>query len=176
MNKAVFLDRDGVINECMTDRVKHVNRPGDLYILPGVAEAISKLKKAGFLIIIVTNQGGVGLRFMKPETLQRIHERLLSILKKEDAQIHDIAACIHKPKDGCACRKQNPGMIMTMAEKYDIDLANSFMVGDMETDIAAGKAAGTKTIRIGHEDEKADFSAPSLLDAIPYILKTQKGR
>ncbi|EMA6344835.1 HAD-IIIA family hydrolase [Bacillus cytotoxicus] len=103
MNKAVFLDRDGILNEVLTDRVKFVNTPDDLYLLPGVAESIAKLKHSGFKVFTVTNQGGIGLGYMSHEQLENIHNKLqCEILKlNESAIIDEIMVCAHKPKDGC---------------------------------------------------------------------------
>lgn len=139
MKTAVFLDRDGVINEVLTERVKFVNKPKDLHFLPGVPEAIRKLNEHFDYIFVVTNQGGVGLGFMKESQLQKVHEHMVNELKKHGAIIHDIAYCPHKPKAGCACRKPGSKMIEDLAEKYQVDVSNSYMVGDTDTDIQAGK-------------------------------------
>ncbi|MFS0838255.1 D-glycero-alpha-D-manno-heptose-1,7-bisphosphate 7-phosphatase [Paenibacillus sp. 1P03SA] len=180
MKKAVFLDRDGVLNEVMTGRVRHVNKPSDLYLLPGAAEAVKGLKEAGFLICVVTNQGGVGLGFMTKKTLLAIHRRLNKLLAAEDAVIDDIAYCPHRPAAGCRCRKPKPGMLLDLARKHDIDLVRSYMIGDSETDTGAGRAAGTRTIRIGGAGaaesftappEGADFAASSLLEAAVIIVR-----
>jgi D-glycero-D-manno-heptose 1,7-bisphosphate phosphatase len=150
MNKAVFLDRDGVVNEVKTARVNFVNKPDELYLLPGVAEAIASLRQKGFKIFIVTNQGGIGWGYMKEETLHRIHEKLKADLLKENpaAIIDDIAYCPHKPSAGCQCRKPKPGMLRELAKKHNIDLSQSWMVGDMESDIHAGRMAGCQTALI----------------------------
>ncbi|SEG43180.1 HAD-IIIA family hydrolase [Paenibacillus sp. UNC499MF] len=170
MKKAVFLDRDGVLNEVMTRRVRHVNKPSDLYLLPGVPEAVKGLKEAGFLVCVVTNQGGVGLGFMTEKTLLAVHRRLNKLLAAEGAVIDDIAYCPHRPAAGCRCRKPKPGMLLELARKHGIDLARSYMIGDSETDIGAGRAAGTRTIRIGAPDG-ADFAASSLLEAAVIIVR-----
>lgn len=171
--KAVFLDRDGVINEVLTKRVKFVNRPEHLHFLPGVPEAIRKLNESGLfeLIAVVTNQGGVGLGYLKEEMLDEIHEHMVSELKKEGASIHEVACCTHKPKEGCACRKPGSLMIEELAEKHDIDLSFSYMVGDREPDIQAGRNAGTKLVFIGDELEDVDATYPSLKDAVDWIIE-----
>lgn len=111
MNQAVFLDRDGVINEVLTSRVKFVNRPDQLFFLPGTAEAIQLLNKAFDYVFVVTNQGGVGLGFMKEKQLQEIHEHMIGELRKEGAVVHEAVYCPHKPKSGCECRKPNSKLI-----------------------------------------------------------------
>jgi len=170
--QAVFLDRDGVINEVLTERVKFVNKPSELFFLPGVPEAIRKLNKVfGDNIFVVTNQGGVGLGFMKVNQLETIHEHMIGELKKEGAVIKDVAYCPHKPKAGCECRKPGSKMITDLAEKYQIDLAQSYMVGDTDTDIQAGKKVGTKGVFLGGSDPLADAVFPDLLSASDWIIE-----
>lgn len=170
MKKAVFLDRDGVINEVLTDRVKFVNKPHELYFLQGVPEAIKKLNSFFDFIFVVTNQGGVGLGFMKESQLQNIHDHMIAELKKEGAIIHDVVYCPHKPKAGCACRKPNSKLIVDLSKKYDIDLSQSYMVGDTDTDIIAGKKAGTKGVFLGKSDPLADAVFPDLISAADWII------
>jgi len=171
MKKAIFLDRDGVINEVLTDRVKFVNKPHELYFLPGVPEAIKKLNSYFDFIFVVTNQGGVGLGFMKENQLKTIHDHMIAELEKEGATIHDVAYCPHKPKAGCDCRKPNSKMIMDLGKKYDIDLSRSYMVGDTDTDIIAGKKAGTKGVFLGNSDPLADAVFPDLIRAVDWIIE-----
>lgn len=156
MNKAIFLDRDGVINESFSDRVKFVNQAEDFYLLDGVADAIAILRSKGYMIFVCTNQGGVASGFMKLETLNAIHDRMVTDLLAENpnAIIDGIAYCPHSSRGGCTCRKPRPGMILSLAEKHDIDLGASYMIGDMESDVAAGKAAGCQTFMV---DEKVDL-------------------
>ncbi|RAL24064.1 D-glycero-beta-D-manno-heptose-1,7-bisphosphate 7-phosphatase [Thermoflavimicrobium daqui] len=165
MNKAVFLDRDGVINEVQTKRVKFVNHPSDLYIINGVPEAIAKIRELGYMTFIVTNQGGVGLGYISEKMLDKIHKRLKRELLKLNASavINDIAVCIHRPNEGCNCRKPNSGMILNLAEKFAINLSESYMIGDMETDVMAGKKVGCKTVFIGETNNtQADYICPDL--------------
>lgn len=171
MNTAVFLDRDGVINEVLTERVKFVNKPKDLYFLPNVPEAIKKLNEHFDYIFVVTNQGGVGLGFMKETQLQKIHEYMIQELKKKGAIIHDVAYCPHKPKAGCECRKPGSKMIEDLALKYHVDLSQSYMVGDTDTDIQAGKKVGTKTVYLGNSDPLADAIVSDLLSAAEWIIQ-----
>lgn len=170
MNNAIFLDRDGVLNEVLTSRVKFVNRPEELYLLEGAAEAVAILSETGCDIFIVTNQGGVGLGFLKEKNLLKIHDRLSSLLGQSGGKIKEIVYCPHKPKAGCECRKPNAGMLIVLAKRYDINLSGSVMVGDHERDIEAGKKAGCKTVFIGTDESAADASADSLLAAVPFII------
>ncbi len=170
-HKAVFLDRDGVLNKSY--KFRPPNSPEELILLPGVPEAIRRLNAAGYLVFVVTNQGGVGLGYMTQETLDAIHEKLVQEVAKGGGTFTEIAACTHKPKEGCACRKPKPGLILDLAEKYSVDLEQSFMVGDRDVDIQAGKAAGTRTILIKSREqttEEADYTCKSLLEASEVIL------
>ncbi|PIC80348.1 D-glycero-beta-D-manno-heptose-1,7-bisphosphate 7-phosphatase [Sporosarcina sp. P18a] len=170
MKKAVFLDRDGVINEVLTNRVKFVNEPSQLYFLPGVAEAIKQLNQWFDYIFVVTNQGGVGLGYMKESTLKSIHDHMIAELAKEGGVVNEVAYCPHKPKSGCDCRKPHSKLIENLAMKYDVNLSASYMIGDTDTDIIAGKRAGTKTVFLGTTDPLADAVYPDLLHAVPWII------
>ncbi|MFC3041137.1 D-glycero-alpha-D-manno-heptose-1,7-bisphosphate 7-phosphatase [Virgibacillus xinjiangensis] len=172
MDKAIFLDRDGVINEVLTDRVTFVNTPEDFHLLPGTGEAVQLLNAAGYKVFVVTNQGGVGLGFMAEEALREVHMKMQEVLRKENALIDDIAYCPHKPYANCACRKPKPQMILDLAEKHQVNLKESYMVGDREPDILAGRDAGVRTILVGNGDSGgvvADFVFPDLLAAAKWI-------
>ncbi|MBM7609618.1 D-glycero-D-manno-heptose 1,7-bisphosphate phosphatase [Lysinibacillus composti] len=171
MKKAVFLDRDGVINEVLTNRVKFVNKPKDLYFLPGVPEAIKKLNEHFDYIFVVTNQGGVGLGYMKETQLQKIHDYMIAELKKHGAIVDEAVYCPHKPKSGCECRKPNAKLIEDLAGKYNVDVTKSYMVGDTDTDIMAGKKAGTKGVFLGEHDKLADAVFPDLISAVDWIIE-----
>jgi len=170
MKKAVFLDRDGVINEVLTSRVKFVNKPSELYFLPGVEDAIKSLNEHFDYVFVVTNQGGIGLGYMSEKQLHKIHDHMVTQLKKKGAIIHDVAYCPHKPKTGCACRKPNSKMILDLGKKYNINLEKSYMVGDMDTDIQAGNKAGTRTVFIGESDPLADAVCADLKEAAQWII------
>jgi D-glycero-D-manno-heptose 1,7-bisphosphate phosphatase len=172
VNKAVFLDRDGVINEVLSKRVKFVNKPSDIYYLENVPKAVKILCHAGYKLFVVTNQGGVGLGYLSESGLKKIHNKMKQDIEKEGGRIEEFASCIHKPHEGCACRKPEAGMILRLAEKHDIELKLSFMVGDREPDIEAGKKAGCATIFISNEDPYniADHTFPSLYEAAKWIV------
>lgn len=165
MHKAIFLDRDGVINEVKTNRVKFVNQPDDFHLLDGVGEAIKQFNDDGWKVFVVTNQGGVGLGYMKEKALEAIHDRMESDLLQFGATIDAIHYCPHKPHANCACRKPKPQMITDLAATHEVDLSVSYMVGDREPDIEAGKHAGTQTVLIGNrlkDDIEANLHFPSL--------------
>ncbi|GAF24547.1 D-glycero-D-manno-heptose 1,7-bisphosphate phosphatase [Bacillus sp. JCM 19047] len=174
MNQAVFLDRDGVINEVKTNRVTFVNKPTDFYLLDGVGEAIRSFNQSGFAVFVVTNQGGVGLGYMTEKTLRTIHEKMVKLLAQHGATVNDIAYCIHRPNEGCHCRKPGPLMIKQLSDMYGVDPTTSIMVGDREPDIKAGKKAGCKTVLVGSRTNAnygADAVFKTLADAVPWILK-----
>lgn len=173
MNRGIFLDRDGVINEVLSQRVKFVNRPEDFYLLEGAAEAIKLFNDQGYKVFVVTNQGGIGLGFMKEAALKEVHIKMEANLAESGAEIDDIAYCPHKPKAGCACRKPQPQMILNLAEKHAVDISKSYMIGDRKPDIEAGKSAGLKTIIVGNRKEEqadADMYFPDLLSAANWLV------
>lgn len=175
MRKAVFLDRDGVINEVLSSRVKFVNKPEQFHLLQGVSQAIRQFNEAKIPTFVVTNQGGVGLGYMKKEALEKIHQEMRNQLKSEEAYIDDIAYCPHKPQAGCLCRKPGVQMLMDLAKKHDISLKESIMVGDREPDIQAGRKAGCKTVFIGQEHSfEADAYFSTLQEAAPWIIANLK--
>lgn len=152
MNKGIFFDRDGVIN----DNKKPVNRPEELILYDGVKEALKKAADAGFEIFIVTNQGGIELGHITHEDLNDIHNNLSQKLEGY-CNIREIAYCPDFKKPS-SCRKPKPGMILDLAKRHNVDLVNSWMVGDLETDISAGLEAGCRTAKIGKLDERADIN------------------
>ena len=174
LKRAVFLDRDGVINEVLTKRVKFVNNPKQLYFLPGVKEAIKSLSEHFDYVFVVTNQGGIGLGYMSKKQLHKIHDYMVAELEKKGATIHEVTYCPHKPKARCECRKPNSKMILDLGEKYNIDLEKSYMVGDTDTDIIAGKKAGTKTVFLGKRNPLADAVFPNLKEAAQWIIRDIK--
>lgn len=171
MPKGVFLDRDGVINEVMTERVKYVNHPQDFFFLDGALEAIKLLTERDYAVFVITNQGGVGLGYLKERMLQAIHEKMLKEIEYSGGKITEILYCPHAPYTGCSCRKPEPLLLLNLLEKYNLKANETYMIGDRETDIEAGKRAGTKTIFIGEHPEMGDFQFSSLLHAAEWIVK-----
>ena len=164
MKKAIFLDRDGVIN----DNQKYVNKPEDLVIYPEAKEGMKKLYDEGFELFIVTNQGGIEIGHLTHEQLNEIHEHLVKELEPF-CRIKDIRYCPDFKKKS-TCRKPEPGMILELANKHNINIHESWMVGDMDTDILAGIKAGCKTAKIGKIDLKADINAANLKEVAEKIL------
>jgi D-glycero-D-manno-heptose 1,7-bisphosphate phosphatase len=171
-HRAVFLDRDGVING-VTLREGRPYPPSSLaefVFLPGVGEAVLALHKAGFCLIIVTNQPDVATGVQTRKEVEAMHERIRWALP-----IDDIKVCYHVDRDACSCRKPKPGMLLEAAREWHLNLGQSFMVGDRWRDIEAGKAAQCKTLLVRgayqeRQAEKPDATVDSLLEASRLIL------
>ena len=151
--KAVFLDRDGTINRY----VGFLRRPEEFQLLDGAAEAIQRINRSGYLAIVVTNQPVIARGEVTWEGLEEIHRKMETLLGQEGAYLDDIFVCPHHPDKGflgevpaykmdCECRKPKPGLLLQAAEKYNIDLAESWMIGDQPKDAQAGDAAGCRTM------------------------------
>lgn len=172
MRRAVFLDRDGVINRALVrdGRPYAPTRIEDFDILQGVPQAVRHLKAAGFLIIVVTNQPDLATGKQSAELLERMHALL-----RRSVDIDAVYVCPHDDRANCMCRKPKAGMLLTAAEKQDIDLENSWMIGDRWRDIEAGQAAGCRTIYVdrGYAEKApaADFTVSEMPDAVPHILE-----
>ena len=172
MRRAVFLDRDGVINQAVVRDGKPYPPASleELEILPGVADALARLRTAGFVNVIVTNQPDVATGKQRREVVEAMHALLSSKLALDAVKV-----CYHVDGDGCACRKPRPGMLLEAAGELGIDLAASFMVGDRWRDVAAGQAAGCKCFFLdrGYREklpEKPHVAVKSLAEAAGLIL------
>jgi D-glycero-D-manno-heptose 1,7-bisphosphate phosphatase len=173
MKKAVFLDRDGVINRSAPDG-GYVTRWEAFHILPGVPEAIALLNAADFLVVVATNQRCVAKGLLSPSGLEQLHANLCTALVSAGAHLDAIYFCPHDIFPPCTCRKPLPGMLLNAAKEHHICLSNSWMIGDTASDIEAGKRAGCKTILVTQLTDILDFSpdlkADSLLSATHKIL------
>jgi D-glycero-D-manno-heptose 1,7-bisphosphate phosphatase len=181
MRGAVFLDRDGTINE----EVHYLDDPDRLYLIPGAAEAIRLLNEADIVTIVVSNQAGVGRGFFSTTTVEAIHEQLAKQLFWHGAHIDAIYYCVHLPNEGCECRKPKTGMLKQAAREHSIDTHLSFMVGDKVSDLEAGRQVGCKTVLVltGHGEKareslqasyfRPDYVSLDLRDAVKWI-KAQK--
>lgn len=174
MNKATFLDRDGVINRKAPDG-RYVTRWEDMEFLPGTYEAIRLLNRAGFLVVIVSNQRCVAKGCITTGQLESIHARMRHEFEAVGAIINAIYYCPHEIHPPCACRKPQPGMLFLAARTHDVDLAVSWMIGDSECDVEAGRTAGCHTVRVRGNSNSvvggANMFASSLLDATNKILQ-----
>lgn len=183
MTSAAFLDRDGVINRKAPEG-QYVTCWEDFQLLPGVIEGIAELNRAGLRVIVITNQRCVAKGLLTEPELKKLHQRMLDHLAQAGATIDAIYYCPHEVEPPCSCRKPAPGMLLEAAHSYGLDLATSWMIGDSDIDILAGKNAGCKTARLSVDGaregdskwdcncrETADIVAPSLLDAVHQILQ-----
>jgi D-glycero-D-manno-heptose 1,7-bisphosphate phosphatase len=176
MNKAAFLDRDGVINQKAQTEDEYVTCWEEMKILPGVAEGICLLNKGGFRVIVVSNQRGVAKGLITAAELDSIHQRMCEELTNAGAIIDGVYYCPHELQPPCACRKPRPGMLLEAARTHAIDLTISWMIGDSDKDVEAGREAGCRTVRLLRSNETwngtADLVARSLLEATRKILST----
>ena len=176
LNRAVFLDRDGVINR-MFVRDGRPFAPTTLEqfaILPGVVEAIAALKNTGFRVIVATNQPDVGAGKVAREIIEAMNARVQQV-----CLVDDIRVCYHIEADRCACRKPKPGLLVDAARDWSLDLRGSYMVGDRWRDIVAGHAAGCRTVLIDYnyaeqKAENPDIVVKSLEEASQRILSEVK--
>ena len=169
-NKAVFLDRDGTIIE----DEGYLKNPQDITLIKGAGAALADLKKAGFLLIVITNQSGIGRGFFTLKTVKKQHEQLQRLLAPYKVQLDDFEICPHAPDENCSCRKPQPEMLSRAAEKFNINLAASFMVGDKDSDIKAGRLAGCTTILVGSrvfEKVEPHTRVKNISDAVDSILE-----
>lgn len=176
MNRAVFLDRDGVINRKAPEGV-YITSRDQMHLLPGVPRAIRSLNRATFLVIVVSNQRCVAKGLLTVRDLESMHERMRDALAAEGATIDAIYYCPHEYEPPCTCRKPAPGMLLKAAQDYQIDLASSWMIGDSPIDVEAGRNAGCKTAWILNGEETtacADVVVRSLADAVEQILQTHQ--
>jgi D-glycero-D-manno-heptose 1,7-bisphosphate phosphatase len=143
MQPAVFLDRDGVIIE---NRPHYVRSWDEVSILPGALPAIARAARAGYAIVIVTNQAGVGKGLIPLPVAEEINRRLVMEIERAGGKIAGVYLCPHGPAEGCACRKPLPGLLVQAARELSLDLARSVLVGDAVSDLQAGRAAGVREV------------------------------
>ena len=148
-NKAIFLDRDGVINKNRDDYVKSTK---ELEIFSNIGKEILKLKMKGFFIIVITNQSVINRKIITIRELEEIHSTIQKFLMKSKTSIDKFYFCPHRPDENCDCRKPKPGLILQAINEFSIDASKSWMVGDSKTDIQAGEKAGCKTILLKKND------------------------
>lgn len=169
MRPAIFLDRDGVINENRPDYVKSWE---EFHFLPGVLEALRRLSAGSRPVVVVTNQSVVGRGVISPRMLALIHDRMLWEVADAGGRIDALYICPHHPHDGCDCRKPAPGLLRRAAVELGLDLAASVFIGDSFSDVAAARAAGVQPIfvRSGQDGIRLrEPAAQTLLDGCPVV-------
>jgi D-glycero-D-manno-heptose 1,7-bisphosphate phosphatase len=178
MKKAAFLDRDGVLNRKAPEG-EYVTRWEEMEFLPGAREAVQMLNQAGYLVVVVSNQRCVAKGLIATSELDSMHARMRHEFEAVGARIDAIFYCPHDSRPPCSCRKPQPGMLREAARAHQIDLAGSWMIGDSDHDVVAGKRAGCKTILLVEDSKSplggADVAASSLLDAVNKLLEIQAG-
>ena len=188
MKKAVFLDRDGVLNQLVlnpiTGEYEPPHSPDDLVLHPYVFESLRSLQEAGFILFLISNQPDYAKGKTTLASLKAVHEKFDDILKSAGIRFTDYYYCYHHPKGivpeysfHCKCRKPKPFFLLKSAHDYRVDLKNSWMIGDRDSDVECGKAAGTRTINIeephssgSRGSSNPDFTSANLKDAVKIIL------
>lgn len=173
LKQVIFLDRDGVINQ----EIGYLHKAGDFVFIDGVFESCLDFIKKGYEIIIITNQSGIGRGYYKKEDYQQLTQWMLNKFKQSGIKILAIYHCPHTPEDDCNCRKPKPGMLLQAQKKYQIDMPNSWMIGDKEDDITAANTANIKQtilVKSGHnidvKNSKAQFILKSIHQSTDIIL------
>ncbi len=171
--RAVFLDRDGTINQ---DREGYTYTKKDFLFLPGVIPALKKFSKTGFTLIVITNQSGIGRGYYTEKDMRALHQWMISEVQKKGGRIDAIYHCPHTDVDGCICRKPKIDLFLRAAQDFGINLSKSWFVGDSDTDVIAGREANVRTIKIGGRMPKAlklepNFYAKDLEDAAQRIIR-----
>jgi D,D-heptose 1,7-bisphosphate phosphatase len=170
--RAVFLDRDGVLIE----DTGYPDDPDAIALLPGVGEALRALRRAGWGLVVVSNQSGVARGKFGLARLAEIHDRLLALLRGEGVELDALYYCPHHPQGrppfdlDCDHRKPAPGMLRSAARDLDLRLNECWMIGDKESDVRAAHAAGVHAIRIGGVETAAEAAAPDLRAAAAWLL------
>ena len=173
---AIFLDRDGTLIE----DVGYPNDPEQVRLLDGAVDALVRLREAGFALVVISNQSGIGRGLITPDEARRVHERFVAELERRGARIDDARYCPHTPDEGCGCRKPEPGMLLAAAEDLGLELEASFMIGDKSSDVEAGRRAGCRTVLLALDggpaasetSEYADHVAHDWGEALGFVLRS----
>jgi D-glycero-D-manno-heptose 1,7-bisphosphate phosphatase len=169
MKKAIFLDRDGVINV----DTGYVYKIDDFKFFPDVMSTLKYFQKQNYMLFIVTNQSGIARGYFTLEDIEILNEYILNEFKKENITISKIYFCPHLPEDNCACRKPNPKMLLDAQKEFNIDMKNSWMIGDKESDMKAGYNAEIENlVLVGKQHPKslAKYNVKTLSDTIKFIF------
>jgi D-glycero-D-manno-heptose 1,7-bisphosphate phosphatase len=145
MSRMIILDRDGVIN---LDSDGYIKNPDEWEPIPGSLESINRLKKAGYLVTVATNQSGIARGIFGEDDLKQIHDKMIRMLAARGASIDGIYYCPHGPQDNCICRKPKPGLLIKIAREFDIKLSETPFVGDNIGDIRAAEMANAKPVLV----------------------------
>ena len=164
---AVFIDRD----DTLIYNVPYLSDPEKVVLTPGAGETLELLAKAGFLIIVITNQSGIGRGYFNVEQLNAVHDKLRLLLSSFKVVLDGLYYCPHAPNQECNCRKPKTGMLEQACHDHNIDLTRSIMVGDSQQDIQMGRNFGLRTVQLRLEgSDKEDFHADSLVSSLPEMV------
>jgi len=181
LNRAVFIDRDDTINR----DVPYCSHPEDFELLPTVCEGVRLLNEHGFKVVVITNQSGIARGYFTEETLRKIHQKMCEELAKCRATIDAIYFCPHHPDEHCECRKPKPTLALQAAEEMNINIRQSFVVGDGIQDVQMGKHLGCKSVLVPRkplkdaldsQDAMPDYIATNLYEAAMWILREVEGQ
>src|SRR6185312_6787760 len=164
MKKFIILDRDGVINY---DSVEYIKSPDEWHAIPGSLEAIAQLNRAGYYVMVVTNQSGIARRYYDIGMLDLIHEKMFAELAAVGGHIEEVFFCPHHPAENCRCRKPKPGLLYDIQKKYAVNLADVFLVGDKLSDVQAARTAGCKPLLVETGLKKLDITNHRELADVP---------
>ncbi len=142
--RCVFIDRDDTIAK----DVPYCDSPDKFHLFPGVPEQIKRLNDAGFLVLMITNQSGIGRGYFTEDTLKKIHEKMTSEIESAGGHLDAIYYCPHRPDENCQCRKPKTLMGERAVKDFDVDVSESYMIGDSDADMAFGKNLGCRTLRV----------------------------
>lgn len=175
MKPCLFVDRDGTLIE----ERNYLSDPGQVSLIPGAVEAVRMAREAGWLVVVLTNQSGVGRGYFTLADVEHVNSRIEELLEREGARLDGILVCPHAPEENCSCRKPRPGLVAQAVQRFSVDLARSWMVGDKAADLELARNAGLRGVLVqtgygsaaaADAARLAEFVASDLLEAIRRIL------
>lgn len=169
---AVFVDRDGVINE---ERREYVTRWSEFRFLPGAVEALVALSQAGLRVLVITNQSAIHRGLASRDDVRRLHRRMIASVARAGGRVDGVYVCPHRPDEGCACRKPRPGLLLRAAARHRLDLARCYLIGDKLSDIAAGLAVGCRCILVTTGLDCAPLSPQMVSDPVAFRVCADLG-
>ena len=172
MHRAVFVDRDGVICH---NRKDHVKSWGEFVFLPGSLDALRRLADLDLPIVVITNQAAINRGIVAAELVVDINARMVQAIETAGGRVDRVVYCPHRPNEGCACRKPQPGMLLRAAQDMGIDLSQSYMVGDAETDVQAGRTVGCRCYLVLTGRGRRQFVRALIRGDLDFMLKWNLG-
>ncbi len=167
------MDRDGTVIRDL----HYASNPAEVELLPSAGPVLAELREAGYRLVIVSNQSGIGRGLLSWSDVLAVHRQMENLLRPFGAEIDDARYCPHRPEDGCECRKPSPSMVLDSAAELGLDLNESFFVGDKGSDIDTGRRAGCRTIFLGEASSaivEPDFAASSWKDVLNVVIQDER--